>query len=277
MTHRIAVLAGDGVGPEVVHEARLCVDESSSRSSGATSTGGRTTGSARRDDAGGRGREPARLRLDPARRRGPSRHPRSRDAVGIAAADQPAARPLGQRRPVRLLEGVPCALAGRGPGDVDMVFVRENSEGEYSGVGGRAHQGHPGEVGIETAVFTRAGIERVVEHLKGKLGSGKISMVKTDNDFQRYDVNGSVETWTKTGAIILFIKKTFNAAYLNYNRQYKGFMFQAGVRFGEHRFRRPVRWIKILPAVYYTNSILHSKDHILICFQVQPSLSIKIR
>jgi tartrate dehydrogenase/decarboxylase/D-malate dehydrogenase len=45
-----------------------------------------------------------------------------------------------------------------------MVFVRENSEGEYSGVGGRAHQGHPGEVGIETAVFTRAGIERVVEH-----------------------------------------------------------------------------------------------------------------
>jgi tartrate dehydrogenase/decarboxylase/D-malate dehydrogenase len=45
-----------------------------------------------------------------------------------------------------------------------MLFVRENSEGEYSGVGGRAHQGHPGEVGIETAVFTRAGIERVVEH-----------------------------------------------------------------------------------------------------------------
>jgi tartrate dehydrogenase/decarboxylase/D-malate dehydrogenase len=67
-------------------------------------------------------------------------------------------------RPVRLLEGVPCALAGRAPGDIDMVFVRENSEGEYSGVGGRAHQGHPGEVGIETAVFTRAGIERVVEH-----------------------------------------------------------------------------------------------------------------
>ena len=67
-------------------------------------------------------------------------------------------------RPVRLLEGVPCALAGRAPGDIDMVFVRENSEGEYSGVGGRAHQGHAGEVGIETAVFTRAGIERVVEH-----------------------------------------------------------------------------------------------------------------
>ena len=45
-----------------------------------------------------------------------------------------------------------------------MVFVRENSEGEYSGVGGRVHQGQAGEVGIETSVFTRAGIERVVEH-----------------------------------------------------------------------------------------------------------------
>ena len=67
-------------------------------------------------------------------------------------------------RPVRLLEGVPCALAGRAPGEIDMVFVRENSEGEYSGVGGRVHEGHPEEVGIETAVFTRAAIERVVEH-----------------------------------------------------------------------------------------------------------------
>ena len=67
-------------------------------------------------------------------------------------------------RPVRLLEGVPCALAGRGPADIDMLFVRENSEGEYSGVGGRAHQGQALEVGIETSVFTRAGVERVVEH-----------------------------------------------------------------------------------------------------------------
>jgi tartrate dehydrogenase/decarboxylase/D-malate dehydrogenase len=45
-----------------------------------------------------------------------------------------------------------------------MLFVRENTEGEYSGVGGRAHQGHPHEVGIETAVFTREGVRRVVEH-----------------------------------------------------------------------------------------------------------------
>jgi tartrate dehydrogenase/decarboxylase / D-malate dehydrogenase len=65
-------------------------------------------------------------------------------------------------RPARLLEGVPCPLRGRGPADVDIVFVRENTEGEYSGAGGRAHRGLPHEVGIETSVFTRVGVERVV-------------------------------------------------------------------------------------------------------------------
>jgi tartrate dehydrogenase/decarboxylase / D-malate dehydrogenase len=62
-------------------------------------------------------------------------------------------------RPVRLLPGVPCPLAGRGPEDVDMLFVRENVEGEYSGAGGRV-----GDVAVETSVFTRAGIERIVRY-----------------------------------------------------------------------------------------------------------------
>jgi len=62
-------------------------------------------------------------------------------------------------RPVRLLPGVPCPLAGRGPDDVDMLFVRENVEGEYSGAGGRV-----GDVAVETAVFTRAGVERVARY-----------------------------------------------------------------------------------------------------------------
>jgi tartrate dehydrogenase/decarboxylase/D-malate dehydrogenase len=65
-------------------------------------------------------------------------------------------------RPARLLDGVPSPLAGRPA--VDMLFVRENTEGEYSGVGGRAHRGLELEVGIETSVFTRAGVRRVVEH-----------------------------------------------------------------------------------------------------------------
>jgi tartrate dehydrogenase/decarboxylase/D-malate dehydrogenase len=64
-------------------------------------------------------------------------------------------------RPMRLLPGVPCPLAGRGPADVDMVCVRENSEGEYAGVGGRLHAGTPYEVAEQTGVFTRRGIERI--------------------------------------------------------------------------------------------------------------------
>jgi tartrate dehydrogenase/decarboxylase/D-malate dehydrogenase len=74
-------------------------------------------------------------------------------------------------RPARLLPGVPCPLADRSPADVDMLFVRENTEGEYAGVGGRAHRGLPGEVALETAVFTRAGVERVVRHAFGLAAS----------------------------------------------------------------------------------------------------------
>jgi len=67
-------------------------------------------------------------------------------------------------RPMRLLPGVPCPLAGRRPADVDMVCVRENSEGEYSGVGRRLQQGTELESAEETAVFTRRGIERIARY-----------------------------------------------------------------------------------------------------------------
>ncbi len=67
-------------------------------------------------------------------------------------------------RPVRLLPGVVSPLRDRGPADIDLVVVRENSEGEYAGVGGRAHAGHPMEVGIQVDVFTRAGVERLARY-----------------------------------------------------------------------------------------------------------------
>ena len=68
-------------------------------------------------------------------------------------------------RPARLLEGIPCPLAGRGPADVDMLFVRENTEGEYSGVGGRAHTG-PRQRGRDrdAACSPASGVERVLRH-----------------------------------------------------------------------------------------------------------------
>lgn len=64
-------------------------------------------------------------------------------------------------RPVTLLPGVRGPLAGRGPADVDMLFVRENTEGEYSGTGGRVHGGTSMELAVEVPVFTRTAVERV--------------------------------------------------------------------------------------------------------------------
>jgi tartrate dehydrogenase/decarboxylase/D-malate dehydrogenase len=65
---------------------------------------------------------------------------------------------------MRLLPGLTSPLANRGPADIDMVCVRENSEGEYAGVGGRIHVGTPREVAQQTGVFTRHGIERVLRY-----------------------------------------------------------------------------------------------------------------
>ncbi len=65
-------------------------------------------------------------------------------------------------RPARILPGVSSPLAGVGEGDLDWVIVRENSEGEYAGAGGRAHAGLAGEVAVETAIFTRHGVERIM-------------------------------------------------------------------------------------------------------------------
>ncbi len=65
-------------------------------------------------------------------------------------------------RPARILPGVPSPLAGVSEGDLDWIIVRENTEGEYSGAGGRAHRGQPDEVATETAIFTRKGVERIM-------------------------------------------------------------------------------------------------------------------
>lgn len=67
-------------------------------------------------------------------------------------------------RPVRLLPGVQGPLAGRGPDDINFVIVRENTEGEYAGVGGRVHPGTDYETAMQTAVFTRKGTERIIRY-----------------------------------------------------------------------------------------------------------------
>jgi tartrate dehydrogenase/decarboxylase/D-malate dehydrogenase len=67
-------------------------------------------------------------------------------------------------RPIRLLPGIDGPLRDRGPEDIDFVCIRENTEGEYCGVGGRIRQGTPDEVVTQTAIFTRKGTERVVRY-----------------------------------------------------------------------------------------------------------------
>jgi tartrate dehydrogenase/decarboxylase / D-malate dehydrogenase len=163
--HRVALVPGDGVGPEVIAEARKAVD--------ALGLDLEWTeldwGSAYWHEHGRMMPEDA---LDTLR---------AHDAVLMGAVGDPSVPDhislwglileVRQRldlwanlRPARLLDGIPCPLAGRGPADVDMLFVRENTEGEYAGVGGRAHRGLPSEVALETSVFTRAGVERVVRY-----------------------------------------------------------------------------------------------------------------
>jgi tartrate dehydrogenase/decarboxylase/D-malate dehydrogenase len=65
-------------------------------------------------------------------------------------------------RPVRLMPGVPCPLAGRKPGDIDFWVVRENTEGEYSSVGGHMFAGTDREIVIQETVMTRHGVDRVL-------------------------------------------------------------------------------------------------------------------
>ncbi len=67
-------------------------------------------------------------------------------------------------RPTRILPGIDAPLKRCGPGDLDWIIVRENSEGEYAGVGGRVHQGHPIEVATDVSILTRAGVERIMRY-----------------------------------------------------------------------------------------------------------------
>lgn len=67
-------------------------------------------------------------------------------------------------RPIKLLHGVETPLRDRGPEDLDMVIVRENSEGEYSGIGGTLFGGTVDEVALQTSVFSRRGVERILRY-----------------------------------------------------------------------------------------------------------------
>jgi tartrate dehydrogenase/decarboxylase/D-malate dehydrogenase len=91
-------------------------------------------------------------------------------------------------RPTRILPGIDGPLKRCKTEDLDWVIVRENSEGEYAGVGGRAHQGHPIEVATDLSVMTRAGVERIMRYAF-KLAQSrprKLLTVVTKSNAQRH-------------------------------------------------------------------------------------------
>ncbi len=91
-------------------------------------------------------------------------------------------------RPTRILPGIDGPLKRCGPNDLDWVIVRENSEGEYSGVGGRVHQGHPIEAATDVSIMTRAGVERIMR-FAFKLAQSrprKLLTVVTKSNAQRH-------------------------------------------------------------------------------------------
>lgn len=67
-------------------------------------------------------------------------------------------------RPVRLMPGVPCPIVGKQPGDIDFLVVRENTEGEYTDIGGRFRAGTEHEVVIQESIFSRHGVDRVLDY-----------------------------------------------------------------------------------------------------------------
>jgi tartrate dehydrogenase/decarboxylase/D-malate dehydrogenase len=87
-------------------------------------------------------------------------------------------------RPVRLLPGIPCPLRNRKTGDIDFWIVRENTEGEYSQIGGRLHSGTEHEMVVQEAVFTRRGTDRILRYafeLARQLGRHHVTSATKSN------------------------------------------------------------------------------------------------
>ena len=90
-------------------------------------------------------------------------------------------------RPCRLLPGTRGPLRDKGPAEIDFLCVRENTEGEYAGVGGRVHGGGEHEVAIQTIVFTRFAVERIIRYafeLARREGRKKVTSVTKSNAMQ---------------------------------------------------------------------------------------------
>jgi len=167
-TYRIATIPGDGIGKEVVPAGRRVLEALAQRQSGfgfeftEFGWGGdwyRRHGVMMPDDG-----------LDALRGMdailfGSAGDPDIPDHVTLWGLRLKICQGFDQYanvRPTRILPGIDAPLKRCGPADLDWVIVRENSEGEYAGVGGRVHKGHPIEAATDVSMMTRAGVERIM-------------------------------------------------------------------------------------------------------------------
>ena len=169
---RIAVIAGDGIGQEVVPEGIRVLEKAASRFGLSLEFTDFPWSCAWYERHGRMMPEDGLDQLRPfdAIFLGAVGWPSVPDHVSLWGLLIPIRRAFDQYvnlRPVRLFEGVECPLAGKKPGDIDFLIVRENSEGEYSEIGGRLYAGTDREMALQESVFTRVGVDRVLRYAFG--------------------------------------------------------------------------------------------------------------
>jgi tartrate dehydrogenase/decarboxylase/D-malate dehydrogenase len=168
-TYKIAVIAGDGIGKEVVPEG-IRVLEAAGRRFKINFSWHQLPWSCENYTRTGRmmpedGIE--QLRGYDAVFLGAVGFPGVPDHVSLWGLLIPIRRLLRQYvnlRPVRMLKGMVSPLKGRNPADIDFIIVRENNEGEYSRIGGRLYSGSEEEMAVQESVFTRKGVERIMRY-----------------------------------------------------------------------------------------------------------------
>ena len=189
MRHRIAAIPGDGIGKEVVPEGMRVLD-AAGRRFGFDFEWATFDWSCERYAKTGRMMPEdglAQLRRFESIFLGAVGFPGVPDHVSLWGLLIPIRRQFQQYvtlRPVRLLEGVKCPLAGRKPGDIDFWIVRENNEGEYSEIGGRLYQGTDREMAVQQSVFTRVGTDRIMRYafeLARKTGKNHVTSATKSN------------------------------------------------------------------------------------------------
>jgi tartrate dehydrogenase/decarboxylase/D-malate dehydrogenase len=166
---RIAVIGGDGIGPEVIDQAIRAADDAVARfGEGRQVQWNRLPWSSMLYKQTGQMMPPDAwdiLCRHDAILLGAIGHPEVPDHITLHGLLLPMRRKFDQYvnlRPAYLFEGVQSPLRDKAPGSIDMVVYRENTEGEYAPSGGRHYQGTPHEIALQTNIFTRRGCERIM-------------------------------------------------------------------------------------------------------------------